>query len=175
MHERGKEHVYDMENLSVRSHLLKHAVDMHEGESLKVIDFRMRVIKFHRSSFERQVSEAVSIQSIRVGNNLLNSKAEFNRCAVPRLALKMGTRNVVEDRMTEDEEDEQEKAILEKIKKMRRLAGKRRNEGGGPNTNPAPKRRKVDDANNYVEEITPNMGEKRKNPIIENDDNVVET
>ena len=71
----------------------------------------------------------------------MNSKAEFNRCAVPRLALKMGTRNVVEDRMTEDEEDEQEKAILEKIKKMRRLAGKRRNEGGrgGPNTNPAPK------------------------------------
>lgn len=60
----------------------------------------------------------------------MNSKAEFNRCAVPRLALKMGTRNVVEDRMTEDEEDEQEKAILEKIKKMRRLAGKRRNEGG---------------------------------------------
>ena len=162
----------------MRSHLLKHAVDMHDGKSLKEIYFRMRLIKFHRSSFERQVSEAVSIQSIRVGNNLLNSKAEFNRCAVPRLALKMGTRNVVEDRMTEDEEDEQEKAILEKIKKMRRLAGKRRNEGGrggGPNTNPAPKRRKVDDANNYVEEITPNMGEKRKNPIIENDDNVVET
>ena len=130
MHERGKEHVYDMENLSVRSHLLKHAVDMHDGKSLKEIYFRMRLIKFHRSSFERQVSEAVSIQSIRVGNNLLNSKAEFNRCAVPRLALKMGTRNVVEDRMTEDEEDEQEKAILEKIKKMRRLAGKRRNEGG---------------------------------------------
>jgi hypothetical protein len=64
VHKRGKEHVYDMENLSVRSHLLKHAVDMHEGESLKVIDFRMRVIKFHRSSFRRQVSEAVSIQSI---------------------------------------------------------------------------------------------------------------
>ena len=156
MHKRGKEHVYDMENLSVRSHLLKHAVDMHEGESLKVIDFRMRVIKFHRSSFERQVSEAVSIQSIRVGNNLLNSKAEFNRCAVPRLALKMGTRNVVEDRMKEDEEDEQEKNIFEKIKKMRKLAGKRSNEWGrgDPNANPAPKRRKVDDANNYVEEIT---------------------
>ena len=37
-HERGKEHVYDMENLSVRSHLLKHVVDMHEGESLKEVD-----------------------------------------------------------------------------------------------------------------------------------------
>ena len=51
--------------------------------------------------------------------------------------------------------------------------------GGGSKCQPCPKRRKVDDANNYVEEITakidiitPNMGEKRKNPIIENDDNV---
>ena len=74
----------------------------------------MRVIKFHRSSFERQVSEAVSMQSIRVGNNLLNSKAEFNMCAVPRLALKLGSRNVVEDKVKEDEEDEREKTILEK-------------------------------------------------------------
>ena len=75
----------------------------------------MRVIKFHRSSFERQVSEAVSMQSIRVGNNLLNSKAEFNRCAVPRLALKPGSRNVVEDKEKEDEEDEPEKTIQEKL------------------------------------------------------------
>ena len=75
----------------------------------------MRVIKFHRSSFERQVSEAVSIQSITVGNNLLNSKAEFNRCAVPRLALKLGTRSVVEDKEKEDEVDEPEKTILEKL------------------------------------------------------------
>ena len=83
--------------------------------------------------------------------------------------------------MKEDEEDEQEKTILEKIKKMRRLAGKRRNEGGrgGPNANPAPKRRKVDEANNYAEEIkarlekiTPNMGEKRKIQNVENEDNI---
>ena len=62
-HERGKEHIYDMENLSMRSHLLKHVVDMHEGKSMKDVDLRMRVIKFHRSSFERQISEAVAIQS----------------------------------------------------------------------------------------------------------------
>ena len=116
-----------------------------------------------------------------VGNNLLNSKAEFNRCAVRRLALKLGSRNVVEDKMKEDEEDEQEKTILEKIKKMRRLAGKRRNEGGrgDPNANPAPKRRKVDETNKYAEEstarietITPNMGEKRKIQNVEIADNI---
>ena len=72
----------------------------------------------------------MSIQSIRVGNNLLNSKAEFKSCFVPRLALKLGSRNVIENKEKEDEEDEQEKTIIEKIKNMRRLAGKRRNEGG---------------------------------------------
>ena len=158
----------------MRSHLLKHVVDMHEGKSMKDVDFRMRVIKFHRSSFERQISEAVSIQSIRVGNNLLNSKAEFNRCAVPRLALKLGSRNVIENKEKEDEEDEQEKTILEKIKNMGRLARKRRNEGGRPNANPAPKRSKVDEKNKYAEEstarfetITANMGDKRKIQNVE--------
>jgi hypothetical protein len=170
-HERGREHVYDMTNLSLTSHMLKHVVDMHEGEKMRDVDFRMRVIKFHRSSFERQVSEAVSIQSIRLSNNLLNSKSEFNRSAVPRLALKMGSRNVVEDRQKEAEEEEQEKTIIDKIKTLRRLAGKRRSGGarGGYNANPAPKRRKVDENNKYTEEnaimienINPNLGEKRK-------------
>ena len=128
-----------------------------------------------------QISEAVSIQLIRVGNNLLNSKAEFNRCAVPRLALKLGSRNVIENKEKEDEEDEQEKTILEKIKNMGRLAGKRRNEGGRPNANPAPKRSKVDETNKYAEEstarfetITPNMGEKRKIQNVEIVDKIEE-
>ena len=38
VHERGKEHVYDMTNLSMKSHLLKHVVDMHEGESMKDVE-----------------------------------------------------------------------------------------------------------------------------------------
>jgi hypothetical protein len=113
-HERGREHVYDMTNLSLTSHMLKHVVDMHEGEQMREVDFRMKELRFHRSSFERQVGEAVSIQTIRIANNLLNSKSEFNRSAVPRLALKMGARTVVEDRMKEAAEEEQEKSIIDK-------------------------------------------------------------
>ena len=66
-------------------------------------------LKISKSSFERQVNESVSIQSIRMGNYLLNSKSEYNRSAVPRLALKMGSRNVGTDRLKEAEEEEQEK------------------------------------------------------------------
>ena len=47
-----------------------------------------------------------------MGSNLLNSKAEFNGCAVPRLALKLGSRNVIENKEKEDGEDEQEKTII---------------------------------------------------------------
>ena len=40
---------------------------------------------------------------------MLNSKSEYNRSAVPRLALKMESRNVGTDRLKEAEEEEQEK------------------------------------------------------------------
>ena len=166
-----------MKNLNLTSHMLKHAVDRHEGEDVKAVEFRMKVLKFHRSSFERQVSEAVAIQSIRIGNNLLNSKSEFNRSAVQSLALKLGAKTIAEDRKKEAEKDEQERTILERIKKLRRLAGKRSGGGrGGPNANPAPKRRKMNEENEYLEErkaslepINPNVGEKRK-PANEDDD-----
>ena len=156
--------------------MLKHAVDRHEGEDVKAVEFRMKVLKFHRSSFERQVSEAVAIQSIRIGNNLLNSKSEFNRSAVPRLALKLGAKSIAEDRKKEAEEDEQDRTLLDRIKTLRRLAGKRHGGGRGrPNANPAPKRMKMNEENEYsevrntsLEPINPNMGEKRK-PANENE------
>ena len=69
------------------------------------VDFRIKVLKFHRSSFERQISEAVTIQSVRIGNSLLNSRSEFNRSAVPRLALQMGARNCGEEKRIDDEEE----------------------------------------------------------------------
>ena len=117
MHEREGEHVYEMKNLNLASHMLKHVV---EGENAKEVEFRMKVLKFHKSSFKRQVSEAVSIQSIRMGNNLLKSKSEFNRRAVPRLALKLRTRNVAKAsnknaqkiiKMDEGSKDTEEKAV----------------------------------------------------------------
>ena len=66
-----------MKNLSMASHMLKHVVDKHEGEKFEQVDFRMKILKFHRSSFELQINEAVTIQSIRVANTLLNSRSEY--------------------------------------------------------------------------------------------------
>ena len=62
-----------MKNLSIASHMLKHVVDKHEGEKIPEVEWRMKVLKSHKSSFERHVSESVSI---------------------PRLVLKMVSRNV---------------------------------------------------------------------------------
>merc|ERR1712218_92979 len=49
----------------------------------------MKVLKQHRSAFERQVIEAVLIEMEDDGS-LLNSKGGFNRCALPRLQVGIG-------------------------------------------------------------------------------------
>jgi hypothetical protein len=50
--ERSWEHINDFENLSIKSHLLKHAVEMHGDEDHKKLQFGMRVINYTKSSFE---------------------------------------------------------------------------------------------------------------------------
>ena len=59
----------------------------HEGH----IDFSMRTLKFHRSAFDRQCQEAISIKvrSSR-GDTLLNNKKEYNRSLLPELAVELG-------------------------------------------------------------------------------------
>ena len=92
-HERGLEHIGDALNLNYKSHILKHYVDSHMGEDWDNIRFNMKVVKFSRTSFERQIYESVLIQENRA-HNLLNSKSEFNRCSIPRLTLKMGDKEL---------------------------------------------------------------------------------
>ena len=65
-HERGNEHLDDIRQLKPSSHLLKHLLDKHEEENFDDIDFRMEVIKFSRSAFERQIMESVIIQNRRM-------------------------------------------------------------------------------------------------------------
>ena len=45
IYERGWEHLHDFENLSIKSHLLKHAVEMHECEEINTLKFGIKVIK----------------------------------------------------------------------------------------------------------------------------------
>ena len=75
------------------------------------------MIQFTRSSFERQVLESVIIQKER-HHHLLNSRSEFNRCAIPRLSTKIGDYKKYEKEIEiEREKDEQ---LEEKIRNMRK-------------------------------------------------------
>ena len=87
--ERGSEHLNDMRQLKPTSHLLRHALDQHEGEKLSSIKFGMRVVQYCRTSFERQILESVTIQQHR-NHHILNSRTEYNRCSIPRLSTRLG-------------------------------------------------------------------------------------
>ena len=71
--------------------MLRHLLAQHEDEEERwaSIEFGMKIVKATRSAYERQVLESVIIQKER-RHHLMNNKAEWNRCALPRLTTKMG-------------------------------------------------------------------------------------
>jgi hypothetical protein len=155
--------------------MLKHAIDQHEREDPEKIEFRMKVLKYHRTAFERQVSESVEIRN-NTKHNILNSKGEYNRCALPRLGLKIGTKEYSTAKEDEEREEEKEGNIEEKIRMMRKAAGKKTH-GRQRKEDPAPKRRKLGSNNEFeskritsMENITPLAGEKRSSAEDEDDD-----
>jgi hypothetical protein len=89
LYERSFEHLSDLENLSTKSHMLKHLVDKHDKEEMDNIKFGIKVIKYAKSAYERQIYESVEIQANR-HHHLMNSYSEYNRCAIPRLSCKLG-------------------------------------------------------------------------------------
>ena len=92
VYERSWEHVHSMEQLHTNSHMLKHALEKQgEEEDLGKIQFGVKVVRYTRSSFVRQVTESVIIQEER-NHNILNSKSEYNRCSLPRLTANLGDR-----------------------------------------------------------------------------------
>ena len=66
------------------SHMAKHMQQYHEGREPQ---FMMRVVEFHRSALSRQTGEAVRIMRRGGAGSVLNSRAEFNRCYIPRLKV----------------------------------------------------------------------------------------
>ena len=110
----------DRKNLHLGSHMLKHAIECHENDDPESIEFHMKILSFHKSSFERQIQEAVQIQHNRKCN-LLNSKSEYNRSSIPRMGVKIG--DMVFKRRQEhvdEKKSEDEKWIEEKIMMMRK-------------------------------------------------------
>ena len=89
LYERGLEHLRDKEEIKPDSHMIKHYFDIHADEELEDMKFGARIVKQTRTAFNRQIGESVAIQSNK-DHHLLNSKSEYNRCALPRLTAKLG-------------------------------------------------------------------------------------
>ena len=70
LYERGFEHLSNYENLSTKSHMLKHVVESHEGEDLDKIEFGIEAIRYSKSSYERQICSA---HSEFIGSSLFNA------------------------------------------------------------------------------------------------------
>ena len=105
--ERGIEHWKDWEGRKGTSHILKHQEEAHSSnEDPK---FTMRVVRSYRSALARQVGEAVRIRRRGGEGRILNSKAEYSRCVIPRLTL---------ERIDEEELDKLERDELEAKKEQ---------------------------------------------------------
>ena len=164
--ERGSEHIGDMRAIKPSSHLLKHVLDQHEGEMLDEVDFRMRVTKFHKSPFERQIQESVLIQASK-GHHLLNSKMEYNRCQIPRLTIKMGEKEIVERKkdLEKDilEEKRQDQELEDKIKYLRKLINRKRDPRRPQQCEPSRNRARIDPDGLISLEILGLKGKKDQN------------
>ena len=94
-------------------------MDRHEEEKVDDIKFGIRIIKYTRTPFERQILESVKIQQERQDHFLLNSRAEYNRCAIPRLSSKIGENEFKKWEEEGEREKEREEVLKEKILKLK--------------------------------------------------------
>ena len=111
--------------------MLKHALEHHREEDPIEVRFQTKLLSYHKSSFERQICEAVKIQYNRE-NNILNSKSEYNRSSIRRLGVK--TYKTRKEHADGDRE-EVEREIEERIRMLRKKHGKksqRRKLSGNP-------------------------------------------
>ena len=129
--------------------MLKHYVEQHEGEDMDKIEFGMRTLKEARSAFERQIAESVNIQNKKKSNIILNSKSEYNRCALPRLTAKIGNISIDEIDKKKKEEKEKERQWALKVRDLKVTKSRNKRDNMSKMTMPAEKRRKVD-IMNYV-------------------------
>ena len=107
--------------------------------------------------------EAVLIQANR-GHTILNSRSEYNRCALPRLGTKLGERETREKRQEVEEEERKEQELEERIRNLGKERQRKRGTDRKPNQ-PKRKKQRIEDENNQdVENMIQEMrrGEKRK-------------
>ena len=106
LHERSKEHQKDWETKKEKSHIAKHQGATHTlGEEP---DFIIRPVRFFKTAFSRQIGEAIRIRRRGGAGAILNSKAEYSRCRIPRLVL---------EEVDVEEEEREEQKYREEYKK----------------------------------------------------------
>ena len=76
----------------------------------------MRVRKYCKTSFERQILESVTIQQEKNRHQIMNSKSEYNRCSLPRISTKMGEQELKELRQEQENYKIEEEAVGKKIR-----------------------------------------------------------
>ena len=145
--ERGLEHLRDLRELKPESHMLRHYFDQHQDEDIEKMKFGGRIVKQARSAFNRQISESVQIQQNAAQHSILNSKSEYNRCALPRLATKLGEIPIEKlEKMRREEkekEKQKERELMMKIRNLRVKQSFKRREETRRSDQPAEKRRKT--------------------------------
>ena len=82
--ERAVEHWSAARKKDGTSQMFKHQTLVHGGEEPA---FVFKVVSYHRTALNRQIKEAVRIRRRGEASSILNSKAEFNRCYIPRLVV----------------------------------------------------------------------------------------
>ena len=76
-------------------------------------------MRYTRSAFERQLLESVLIEGNR-HHHILNARSEYNRCAIPRLATKMGEKDIEKWKKDEIEMQTKEENLESKIRNMKK-------------------------------------------------------
>ena len=120
--ERAAEHWGAAKRRKENSHIAKHQAMEHVEEEP---EFIFKIVSYHRSSLNRQVREAVRIRRRGGAGQILNSKAEYNRCHIPRLVVEKedeDSRRIREERERKEDED------LERILKDMDLTWEERKE-----------------------------------------------
>ena len=108
LQERGKEHQGDYKARSEKNHMHKHRMVHHNGEDPQFI---LKAVKYFKTALSRQTAEAIRIRRRGGESGVLNSKAEYNRCFIPRLTV-LDEKSVEE---MEELEKEDDKRIQEEI------------------------------------------------------------
>ena len=87
------------------SHMCKHQAMEHEGEQPR---FLFKVVTHHKTALSRQVHEAVRIRRRGGAGAILNSRAEFNRCHIPRLVVEVEEEGKKKKRLEQEQRDKEE-------------------------------------------------------------------